>query len=1012
MKELVVAALVVVAAVGPVAVGGGADRSTEPLADAGLDQSVEQGTTVLLDGSGSRDPDGRIVEYEWRIETPSGSVVSPRNRTAARTTFVADSNGRYVVTLTVTDDAGGVASDSLYVDVESGATPSPTPSSPSTPAPPSSPNPPEQPETPTPPPPTAATPADRSPSVRGPRLVTGERPLAGEYAIATTGTVEEVVWRVDGGNESSGTTLSRTWSPGNHTLSAVVSYADGTSEVATFEGGTRRVVADPRPELSVSDVVSREQLAGTATATDGYGNLESVEVNVDGLGTERTVVDEGSHSVTTFDWTDVEPGREYHLTIEAVDARGQRTTLNRTLRVVAPPETRSAEFVNGPVDSFHPRIDSERYTAHHVLKIDLNGHQMAEIGVDIKAEEPSIVRRVSDQKVDVTDGVATIHTYWAGESPSLGTPYAIKYIVEANSRVGSGPSIDGESEFSVTPSKPEIRIEMRNDGTRPVGGPGSSPPVRAPLDMRESVIVDASESFDPDGTALTYIWENGAEATEPDDSVGRLSGWESGKLVLEDNSGARAYQNWSAKKTIVPSVASMEVVEQGPFSADERVRVHVKTQLMQFRRGVIDVEIGAELRGAQGEVVEWNERYTDTINSENDLAYEGTVELPASALAKNGPDARIVLYNVDRPDYTRTSTSLPTVELTSGLRTGRGSLEVTDLRYVIRKETAETEVATSRAEMQRLIDAGYEVTNTDPKTIGYRIEEHVQTQEEIVDTDSRAFGSSYNRRLFLKTHPKWTADGVRIDRDRVSTTHTAWKRSTGRGFTGKTRRVRTDPAEYSVEREYVYTTVEPRTREITSYQCPFRGRCYEVTYERTVYRDVTHTYWAHSKHLSHHSATGDVRRTLVDPAEYKTEFQHEYTTWRTETDRDYVASHTTVVQPARYQWQVVDTVSNRRVAWRMVSGDSDYRIGEEVTERRWTMERRSTKNVIRPAYTSQDIVIGTRATVSGSIIRYRDRASGPGTARIVNEFTTDFDGRGVLSKADIKERVRESEVGK
>jgi hypothetical protein len=31
-----------------------------PLPDAGLDQTVERGATVLLDGTGSRDPDGTI----------------------------------------------------------------------------------------------------------------------------------------------------------------------------------------------------------------------------------------------------------------------------------------------------------------------------------------------------------------------------------------------------------------------------------------------------------------------------------------------------------------------------------------------------------------------------------------------------------------------------------------------------------------------------------------------------------------------------------------------------------------------------------------------------------------------------------------------------------------------------------------------------------------------------------------------------------------------------------------
>ena len=1001
MKQWVVVALVV-ASIGPVSAVGGVGQAGSPFAEAGLDQSVEQGTTVVLDGTGSRDPDGRLVEYEWRIETPAGSTIRPRGRSKPRTTFVASDVGRYVVTLTVTDDTGATSSDSLYVDVDRTRSTTVTPPQP---APPTD-SPPSPPSTPVPTTSPSSAPTDRSPTVRGPRLVTGERPLSGEYSVAVTDSVERIVWTVDGEDGPSGPTVSRNWSPGDHTLAARVIYVDGTTETATFADGSTRVVADPKPRLSLSNVDTQKRLAGAATATDGYGNLVSVDVTVEGLGAKRVDSDDGSRSEVEFDWADVELGREYELVATAVDERGQEVVVNRTLRPVGPPETISAEFVNGPVDSYHPRIDAERYTAHHVLKIDLNGHTSDEIDIRVEAEEPSVVRRVATRKISIVDGIAVVHTYWAGDSPSPNTPYRVKHTWNLVGVENSRTSAGGVSQFVVTPSKPEIRIEMRNDGTRPVGGSGRS--AREPVDLREPVIIDASESFDPDGTTLTYIWKNGAEATEPDNAIGRLSGWESGKLVLEDDSGARAYQNWSAQETLVPSIASIDVLGDGPFSPDERVRVRVRTQVVQFRRDTADLDIGAELRGARGEVVEWNELYTDSINHENDFAYNGTIELPASALAKNGPEARLVLYNTERPSYARQSTTLPTVELIDGQRTGRGELTVTDLRYVIRKQTVETTTATSRAEMQQLVDVGYEVDATVAETVGYRIEERVQTQEEIIDTDSRAFGSSYNRRLFLKTHPDWVADGVRTDRYRVPTTHTTWKRSAGSGFTGETRRVLVDHAEYSVEREYEYTTTETRTREMTSYQCPLPGRCYEVTYERTVYRDVTHTYWAHSKQLSHHSATGDVRRTLVDPAEYATEYRHQYTTWRTETDREYVASHTTVVQPAKYTWREVDTVTNERVAWRQVSGRPDYRIGERLTDRSWTMVRRGTEEVVRPAYTSEDVVVETRATVSGDVIRYRTAESGLETAKVVREFTRQFTTRGVVSKAEIKERVRES----
>lgn len=76
----------------------------QPTADAGPDISVLPGGTVLLDGSGSLDPDGDILEFHWQItDQPAGSNPVLTNPDAIETEMVTDLEGEYTIELTVHD---------------------------------------------------------------------------------------------------------------------------------------------------------------------------------------------------------------------------------------------------------------------------------------------------------------------------------------------------------------------------------------------------------------------------------------------------------------------------------------------------------------------------------------------------------------------------------------------------------------------------------------------------------------------------------------------------------------------------------------------------------------------------------------------------------------------------------------------------------------------------------------------------------------------------------------------
>ncbi|MFB6392629.1 PKD domain-containing protein [Polymorphospora lycopeni] len=89
-----------------------------PVANAGPDQSVPPGATVILDGSGSTDPDGTLVGYLW--EQVSGTPVELDDPTATQPTFGAPASvdgAVLVFSLTVTDDRGDSDPDTVTISV-------------------------------------------------------------------------------------------------------------------------------------------------------------------------------------------------------------------------------------------------------------------------------------------------------------------------------------------------------------------------------------------------------------------------------------------------------------------------------------------------------------------------------------------------------------------------------------------------------------------------------------------------------------------------------------------------------------------------------------------------------------------------------------------------------------------------------------------------------------------------------------------------------------------------------
>ncbi|MDQ4101208.1 MAG: HYR domain-containing protein [Thermoproteota archaeon] len=90
-----------------------------PKANAGADQTVNEGDTVTLDGSGSSDPDGDTLTYSWT--QTAGTTATLNDASSSTLSFtapdVAEQGDTLTFELKVTDDNGATATDTVDVKI-------------------------------------------------------------------------------------------------------------------------------------------------------------------------------------------------------------------------------------------------------------------------------------------------------------------------------------------------------------------------------------------------------------------------------------------------------------------------------------------------------------------------------------------------------------------------------------------------------------------------------------------------------------------------------------------------------------------------------------------------------------------------------------------------------------------------------------------------------------------------------------------------------------------------------
>lgn len=1007
-----------------------------PLPDAGLDQSVTRGSTVHLDAGGSRDPDGTITDYEWTVETPNGSTTTPTCLDCERARFQATSVGEYAVTLTVTDDDGATVTDTLYVDVAPGAPPSVSLAGPTRLAT-------GERSTYTATVDAGAAPLDHlvwytdgkrhaatnidgsaasvdqplqfpdtgmhelrvvavdedgqrsnatrtvdvttgsvepvdpgdettsdppTPDVQGPRIVTGDTVLDATYSL-TDDTAAD--WFLDDRHVDVGDTATLTLSPGTHELYAT----PDSGGVSTFPDGTRSVLADPAPDVHLERATEESVVTVDAYATDDLGNLQSLEVLVGGEVVRSTSVSgieqrsTGGDRLTALErLTDVSPGNR-NITVRATDFRGQTDSESRTIHVPGPPEIANARFVNDePLMSKHPKLDPDDYTGQFEVDVALNGVNPEHIEATFSTPVDQSVSMSSNSSRTAAEGYGlTIRqNYSRVRDGAIFADGSIRW--ERGDTYYPIQRVSGKT--YTNNSDPVIRLDLIN-AQNTLGGRGAT--------------FGASESFDPDGTDLTYEWNEKDGSGDWNGPVIQLDPQKFIYLVVTDGQGQQS-RDYDLLRWFVPGLQTPEIQNMEPVFPQDSVTFQVRTKHYELSKAIyeeedfgklIDFEIVSETgavsdhkRYAKDEDAgDFDQNLPEDFN-EAYIFHQWNVTVPASEFLHE--EQLAVVIQSTRQDEAFREVELPDPELYSQISSSTylEEFDVTYIEEIPEYEVAQTAKPERRDALQRM---GFDLYTARQTGTKYHLEKKVKTEPAQWKTITQDFGSKFQRQTFLDGNTEWQSDGSSEQLRERTVVDRIWRNSkSGAGkFTGDTRRVQVEPAETETLREYEYD----RTYEVTITDVEEREKCmpnfgcwtYTVETTHTETRTREYDYWSSRPRNPTHDWTGDTQVRTIEPAEY--ERQYEFRVENTETywETIYHVSTEEKVQPAQYDWQHHETVTTE-LAVSIMTTNSDIRLASSEPTREWTLRREDgTFNRTTDAPEQPSRVVETEMTATANI---------------------------------------------
>ncbi|MBN2448010.1 MAG: hypothetical protein JXO22_14865 [Phycisphaerae bacterium] len=407
-----------------------------PTADAGIDQTVNEGDIVTLSGSGT-DPEGQGLTYQW-VQT-SGPSVTLSDPTSANPTFTAPeglSNSDVTFELRISDGTN-TSVDTMTVTVN----------------------------------------ADNDAPTAD----------AGVNQVVEEG---DVVTLSGSGTDPEGQGLTYEWV---QTSGPSVTLSDASAANPTFTAPEGLSNSDVTFELRVSD--------GTSTSVDTM----TVMINADNdaptanAGAEQ-VVDEGD--VVTLSGSGTDPEGE-GLTYEWVQTSGPSVTLSDA-NAASPTFTAPDELSNTDV-TFELRVSDGTNTSVDTVTVAVNADNdapTADAGVDQVVEEGDVVTLSGSGTDPEGQGLTYEWVQTSGPSVTLSDPTSANPTFTAPEGL-SNSDVTFELRVSdgTNTSVDTVSITINADNDAPAADAG----VDQTVDEGD-VVTLAGSGTDPEGQGLTYEW--------------------------------------------------------------------------------------------------------------------------------------------------------------------------------------------------------------------------------------------------------------------------------------------------------------------------------------------------------------------------------------------------------------------------------------------------------------------------------------------------------------------------